>query len=228
MKKGLGKDMGYIKDNVSQVLNSLPQGIEVVAAIKGRRVEEVLEAIGAGVKIIGANYVQEAEAFYNQIERRVSWHFIGKLQKNKAKKAVRIFDMIETLDSVELAYEIDKISLKENKKMQVLIEINSGREEQKSGIMPESLEQFIKKLAGFQNIDIMGLMTMGPEVKNPEDIRQYFRETKELFEKIRVLNLPYAQVKYLSMGMSGSYNIAMQEGANIIRIGTGIFGERQA
>lgn len=218
--------MGYIQDNVLRILNSLPQGIEVVAAIKGRQVDEVLEAIGAGIKIIGANYVQEAERLYSRIGAGVSWHFIGKLQKNKVKKAVRIFDMIETLDSVELAQEIDKVCFKENKKMPVLIEINSAREEQKSGIMPESLEQFIKELAGFQNIAIMGLMTMGPELKNPEDMRQYFRETKELFEKIRFLNLPYAQVKYLSMGMSASYEIAIHEGANIIRIGTRIFGER--
>jgi pyridoxal phosphate enzyme (YggS family) len=215
-----------IKQNVSQILNELPDGVHLVAAAKTRTPEEILEAVEAGVKIIGENYVQEAERAYEVVGSKAKWHFIGHLQKNKVKKAVKIFDMIETVDSFELAGEVDKRCAQIGKIMPVLIEVNIGREEQKSGVLPENTEQLAKEISALPNIRVMGLMTMGPLSGNPEDSRPYFVEMKKLFEEMKKLNLPNAEMKYLSMGMTNSYQIAPEEGANIVRIGTKIFGER--
>ena len=215
-----------IKQNVSQILSELPKGVELVAAAKSRKPEEILQAIEAGVKIVGENYVQEAERAYEVAGDKARWHFIGYLQKNKVKKAVKLFDMIETVDSVELAKEIDKRCTQIGKVMPVLIEINSGREKQKSGIFPEKAEQLVREVSSLQNIRLKGLMTMGPRFGNPEDSRLYFVETKKIFEKLKKLNLPNVEMRYLSMGMTNSYKIAIDEGANIVRIGSKIFGER--
>ena len=215
-----------IKQSVKQIFSELPNGVELVAAAKTRTAEEVLEAIESGVKIIGENYVQEAERIYEVIGNKAKWHFIGYLQKNKVKKAVRLFDMIETVDSVDLATEIDKRCTQIGKIMPVLIEINSGREKQKSGVLPENAEQLVREISHLQNIRVMGLMTMGPRFGNPEDSRPYFVETKGIFDKIKRLDLPNVEMRYLSMGMTNSYKIALQEGANIVRIGSRIFGER--
>ena len=215
-----------IKQNVSQILSELPDGVQLVAAAKTRSPEEILEAVAAGVKIIGENYVQEAERVYETVGKRAKWHFIGHLQKNKVKKAVPIFDLIETVDSIELASEIDKRCAQIGKVMPVLIEINSGREPQKAGVLPEDAEQLVREISACQHIRLMGLMTMGPRFGNPEDSRPYFVETKKLFDEIQKLDLPNAEMRYLSMGMTNSYKIALEEGANIVRIGSRIFGER--
>ena len=215
-----------IKQNVVQILSELPNGVELVAAAKTRNPEEVLQAIEAGIKIVGENYVQEAEPAYEVVGNRAKWHFIGYLQRNKVKKAVKLFDMIETVDSVEIAKEIDKRCAQIGKVMPVLIEINSGREEQKSGVFPEKTEQLVREISSLQNIRVKGLMTMGPRFGNPEDSRPYFVETKKIFDKLKNLDLPNVEMRYLSMGMTNSYKIAIDEGANIVRIGSKIFGER--
>ncbi len=215
-----------IKQNVNQILSELPEGVQLVAAAKTRVPEEILEAIEAGIKIIGENYVQETERAYEVVNNKAKWHFLGHLQKNKVKKAVKIFDMIETVDSVEIAKEINKRCAQIDKTMPVLIEVNIGREKQKSGILPENTEQLAKEISAFPHIRVMGLMTMGPLSGNPEDSRPYFVELKKLFEKIKKLNLPDIEMRHLSMGMTNSYKIALEEGANIVRIGTKIFGER--
>ena len=219
--------MTIIKENVKQIWSELPNGVELVAAAKTRTAEEVLEAVQAGVRIVGENYVQETERIYEAIGSKVKWHFIGYLQKNKVKKAVGLFDMIETVDSVELAKEIDKRCAQIDKIMPVLIEINSGREKQKSGVWPEKAEQLITEISDLQNLKVMGVMTMGPRFGNPEDSRPYFVETKKVFDRIRKLNLPNVEMKYLSMGMTNSYKVALEEGANMVRIGSKIFGERE-
>jgi len=216
-----------IKQNVSQILNELPNGVELVAAAKTRKPEEVLEAVESGIRIIGENYVQEAERVYEVVGNRAKWHFIGYLQRNKVKKAVRIFDMIETVDSIEIAQEIDKRCAQIGKIMPVLIEINSGREKQKSGVLPENAEQLVREISVLPNIRVTGLMTMGPRFGNPEESRPYFVETKKIFDRIKNLNSPNVEMKYLSMGMTNSYKIALEEGANVVRIGNKIFGERE-
>lgn len=215
-----------IKDRARRILDELPEGVELEAACKMRTPDEILEAIDAGIKIIGENYIQEAEKAYEVIGNKARWHFIGHLQKNKVKKAVKIFDLIETVDSLELAEEINKVSMKENKITSVLVEINSGREKQKFGVFPEDTERLVKKLVELDNVKVRGLMTMGPLSGDPQAARSFFIETKKIFEKIKMLALKRVEMRYLSMGMSNSYKVAIEEGANIVRIGTKIFGER--
>ena len=215
-----------IKENIKEILEELPVGVQLVAAAKTRTVAEISEAIQAGLTIIGHNYVQEAERAFEAIGPMAKWHMIGHLQSNKAKKAVRIFDMIETVDSLKLAKAIDKACLNINKSMPVLIEINSGEETQKAGVIPSNAVSLVKEISGLENVRIMGLMTMGPFSGDPEDARPYFQKTKQLFEDIEQANLPGIEMRYLSMGMSNSYRVALEEGANLVRIGTRIFGER--
>jgi len=219
--------MTQIKQNIKVILEKLPPGVELVAAAKTRIPEEILEAAEAGIQIVGENYVQEALAAFKLVGRRVRWHFIGHLQRNKVKKAVDIFDMIETVDSVSIAREIDKRCFPKGKIMPVLIEINSGREPQKYGVLPEETEDFIQEISKMEHIQIQGLMTMGPFAGDPEDARPYFVETRKLFDRIRQAGIPSVEMRYLSMGMTNSYPVAIQEGANLIRIGTKIFGPRE-
>jgi pyridoxal phosphate enzyme (YggS family) len=215
-----------IRENVTQLIKELPDGVELVAAAKTRTPEEVLQAVEAGIKTIGENYVQEAERIYPVVGNKARWHFLGYLQQNKVKKAVALFDMIETVDSAELAQEIDKRCVQISKVMPVLVEVNSGREKQKSGVLPENAETLIKEIAKLSHIKVMGLMTMGPRFGNPEDSRPYFVTTRKLFERIKALEIANVEMKYLSMGMTNSYRVALEEGANMVRIGTKIFGER--
>jgi len=215
-----------IKENVKNIIDELPGGVQLVGAAKTRTPEEILEAIEAGLEIIGENYVQEAERAFEVIGSKAKWHMIGHLQSNKAKKAVTIFDMIETVGSLKLSREIDKSCRKIGKIMPVLIEINSGEESRKSGVVPGDAVSLIREIKNFENIKIMGLMTMGPFVGDPEDSRPYFQKTRELFEQIKTMAVQGVEMEHLSMGMSNSYKVALEEGANMIRIGTGIFGER--
>jgi len=214
-----------IKQNIEKILSELPDGVELVAAAKTRTPEEILEVVEAGVKTIGENYIQEAKSVYEVVGRKAKWHFIGTLQKHSVRKRiVEIFDMIETVDSLEIAGEIDKRCVQIGKVMPILIEVNSGREEQKSGVLPEDTEQLVREVSGLGNIKVMGLMTMGPRFGNPEDSRPYFVETRKIFEKLKEFGLPNVEMRFLSMGMTNSYKIAIEEGANIVRIGTKIFG----
>jgi pyridoxal phosphate enzyme (YggS family) len=216
-----------IKQNIARLLAALPDGVEVVAAAKTRTPEEVLEAVQAGVRIIGENYVNDAKGAHELVGKRAKWHFIGTLRKHNIRKPVlEIFDMIESVDSLEIALEIDKKCAQIGKTMPILIEVNSGREPQKSGVLPEDVERLVGEISGLANIKVMGLMTMGPRFGNPEDFRPYFAETRRIFEEIKGLKLPNVEMKYLSMGMTNSYQVALEEGASMIRIGTGIFGER--
>ena len=220
--------MSTIARNVAQLRRELPEGVRLVAAAKTRSPQEVLAAAEAGVEIVGENYVQEAERAYEVVGGRVQWHFIGHLQRNKVTKAVRLFDMIETVDSAPLARAIDRCCARIGKTMPLLVEVNSGRERQKSGVYPEAVEALLREIAGLPNIRVLGLMTMGPPVAAPEDFRPYFADTRRLLDRIKGLNLPGVEMRYLSMGMTDTYRIAIEEGANIVRIGTKIFGEARS
>ncbi|MBM3294946.1 MAG: YggS family pyridoxal phosphate-dependent enzyme [Candidatus Aminicenantes bacterium] len=215
-----------IRKAVRKVLEELPPGVVLAAAAKSRTPAEILEAVEAGVEIIGQNYVQEAAAAFEAVGRRAKWHFIGHLQTNKVKRAVEIFDMIETVDSVSLAREIDKRAGAAGKRMPVLLEVNSGEEPQKAGVLPAEAEALFRAAAALPNIHVQGLMTMGPFEGDPEDSRPYFRVTKALFHRFGGLALPGVEMKWLSMGMSNSYRVAVEEGANLIRLGTLLFGPR--
>jgi len=215
-----------MEDNIRSILSELPEGVTLVAAAKTRTPEEISRAIDAGIEIIGENYVQEAEAAFAALGRIARWHFIGHLQKNKVKKAVPIFDMIETVDSLKLGEQIERECEKLGKNMPVLVEINSGREPQKSGVLPEDAEKLIRELSRLERVHVQGLMTMGPRFGDPELARPYFQETKRLFDQLSKLGIENTEMRYLSMGMSNTYKIAIEEGANMVRIGTRIFGER--
>jgi PLP dependent protein len=216
--------MGIITENMKTILRELPNGVQLVTVAKNRTVPEIQEAVSAGAKIIGENYLQEAVAVQPGIGGNVQWHFIGHLQKNKVKQAVNIFDMIETVDSLELAFEIDKRCRQIGKIMPVLIEVNSGQEPNKSGVMPENTMELVKQVAVLTSIKVQGLMTVGPITEVNTKIRPYFALTRRLFEEIRALNNTHLEMIYLSMGMSNDYRIAIEEGANMVRIGRGIFG----
>ena len=215
-----------IRENVQRILGELPPGVELVAAAKTRTAEEVLEAVEAGLRIVGMNYIQEAESLVEKVGRRVAWHMIGHLQRNKAKKAVGLFDMIETVDTVRLAREIDKQCAKVDKVMPVLVEINSGEEDQKAGVLPADAVSLVQDLAGLNHVKVRGLMTMGPFTGDPEEARPYFQKTRALFETLQGLSVPGVEMQVLSMGMSNSYRVALEEGATLVRIGTKIFGDR--
>jgi len=210
-----------------RILGSLPASVELVVVAKNRTAGEIISAIECGACIIGENYVQEAELMRACIASNVAWHCIGHLQKNKVKKAVVLFDMIETVDSLDLAEEIDKRCAPLGKIMPVLIEVNSGQEPNKSGAMPEDVPALAASIAALKNIKLNGLMTMGPVVDNVEEIRPYFAQTYQLFLKLKQLDIPGVEITCLSMGMTESYRIAIEEGATMVRIGQGIFSVYQ-
>ena len=215
-----------IQENVKKILRELPEGVELVGAAKTRTTDEIEEAIRAGLRIVGHNYVQEAETSFRALGDMAKWHMIGHLQSNKAKKAVEIFDMIETVDSMKLAKAISKAALLKQRVMQVLVEINSGEENQKAGVLPVNALSLIREMVRLENVKVVGLMTMGPFVGDPEDARPFFKRTKDLFEEIKQKEIKNLEMRVLSMGMSNSYRIALEEGATMVRIGTKIFGGR--
>lgn len=217
-----------ISTSVKEIIKSLPNNILLVAAAKTRTPKEVKTAIKAGIKIIGYNYVQEAEQIYENLDTAVivKWHMIGHLQRNKAKRAVQLFDMIETIDSKRIAKAVNRHCQDIGKNMPALVEINSGRESNKTGVMPDEVDDLVKEISSLSNLRIQGLMTMGPRFGNPEDARLYFKAAKSIFDRLREAGIPNVEMKYLSMGMSNSYQVAIEEGANVVRIGTKLFGSR--
>ena len=215
-----------IGTSVKRILETIPPEVVLVAAAKTRTLEEVEAAIQAGVTHIGYNYIQEALPIIQAIGSRVTWHMIGHLQRNKAKVAVQHFDMIETVDSWRLAQTLDRHCATMGKTMPILVEINSGRESNKTGVPPNDVDELVQQISTLEHLHVEGLMTMGPRFGNPEDSRPYFQATREAFERLAAKNLPNVTMRYLSMGMSNSYQIAIEEGANIVRIGTKLFGER--
>jgi len=221
-----------IKNNFLRIKKEIPNYVQVVLASKMKTSEEIEEAIDAGAEIIGENYVQEAEEMYAALGPKApqaKWHMIGPLQKNKINKALRIFDCIQTIDSAKLASAVHKRAEVLKKVMPVFIEINIGSEMTKAGVKPEyeMVEKLALHISTLSYLKLEGLMTIGPRVGNPEEVRPFFRKTKEIFERLKDAAIPYVDLKYLSMGMSNSYKIAIGEGANIIRLGTIVFGARK-
>ncbi|GAF71733.1 unnamed protein product [marine sediment metagenome] len=163
---------------------------------------------------------------FQLVGNSVQWHMIGHLQTNKVKKAVRIFNMIETIDSRRIAELVDRHCAAVGKIMPVLIEINSGKESNKTGVLPENVDELVREISDLSYLRIQGLMTMGPRFGNPEDARPYFKATKIAFDRLSKSGIANVEMRYLSMGMSNSYKVAIEKGANIVRIGTQLFGER--
>jgi hypothetical protein len=218
--------MNNIKRNAEYLLKTLPPHVTLLAAAKTRTVEEVRAAYEGGIRYFGHNYVQEAQTIISDVDFSVHWHMIGHLQRNKAGGAVELFDMIESLDSIRLANELEKRCTEQNKTIEVLIEVNSGTEEDKTGALPQEVVTLAQAVSALPHMHLAGLMTMGPLSGEAELARPYFRKTRELFEQLRNANLPNIEMRVLSMGMSGSYLVAIEEGASMVRIGTLLFGPR--
>jgi pyridoxal phosphate enzyme (YggS family) len=219
-------DVNRIADSVHKILSELPPDVMLVAAAKTRTLEEVEAVIAAGLKHIGDNYIQEALPIMEVVGERAQWHMIGHVQRNKAKFVAERFDMCQTVDSLRLAKYLDQHCKMARRSLPVLVEINSGEESNKTGVLPENVDELVLMISQLKNLKLQGLMTMGPRFGDPEQSRSYFKFTRRAFERIKALDLPNVEMRYLSMGMSNSYRIAIEEGANIVRIGTKLFGER--
>lgn len=240
-----------IKDNILEIkgrvksacskINIDPNSIIVVCISKNRTIEQIKEVIGCGLSDIGENRVQEAIAKHNaignsakqseaspqeaQYAQRMKWHMVGCLQTNKVKEAVKIFDLIHSVSSLALAQEIGKQAARINKVQEILVEIKTSPEAAKSGIKPEKTVEFVQQVSKLANIRVMGLMTIAPLVDDPQNSRPYFRILPQLRDKINNLQLANCDLRLLSMGMSGDFEIAIEEGSNMIRLGRAIFGE---
>ena len=225
-----------IADNLKTVMDRIASAakssgrdlpsVKLVVVTKTVGVDRIREAVDAGASILGENRVQEAKEKIEKLGPIASWHLIGHLQTNKAKYAVKLFYLIHSVDSLELAKEIDKQAAKIGKVQDVLIEVSISGEASKSGVEPENAAALIKDAAKLKNISIKGLMTIPPISDNPQDSRPYFKKLRELSESVARENIPGVSMKELSMGMSGDFEVAIEEGATMVRVGTAIFGKR--
>ncbi|MEW5925269.1 MAG: YggS family pyridoxal phosphate-dependent enzyme [Candidatus Zixiibacteriota bacterium] len=225
----------HIRENLENINNDIaaaagrsgrrPNEITLVAVSKTFSIEVIKAAIGFGITDIGESRLQEAEPKIKSLGKSARWHMIGHLQTNKVKRAVAIFDFIQSVDSLKLAEETSRRAIEINKKIDCLIEVNSGGEVSKSGVAPEMAPELIDNAAGLKNINLRGIMTIGPLTEEKQLIRRAFRNTRELFEIERKSVGP--QFDTLSMGMSDDYEMAIEEGSNMVRIGTALFGERK-
>jgi pyridoxal phosphate enzyme (YggS family) len=227
-----------VADNIRQIRAAMAEAarrsgrpassVRLMAVTKTVDDDRILAAIRAGVEIIGENYVQEAKRKIEKMGNETEWHMIGHLQTNKAKYAVRLFDMIHSVDRLELAAELDRRARAAGRVIKVLIEVNVAGEETKSGIPLVSARDLVRAVAPLENLSIQGLMTMPPWFDDPEEARPFFRALRELRDQITAEGIPRVEMQELSMGMTGDYAVAIEEGATVVRIGRGIFGERPA
>jgi hypothetical protein len=215
---GVKENLQSVRERITRAATSVnrdPESIKLVAVTKTVELPLIKKAIQLGVKAIGETRVQEAEEKYGKLGKVVEWHMIGHLQSNKAKRAVKLFDMIQSIDSEKIAKKVSNHALAVGKRMPVLVQVNTSREKTKFGVKPEEAIDFVQRIKGLEGIEVQGLMTIAPLVSNPEDARPCFRELKELNRKLGL--------EYLSMGMTNDFEVAIQEGANMVRIGTAIF-----
>jgi hypothetical protein len=201
-----------------------PKEINLVAVSKTVEVDRIKEAVGAGVSILGENYIQEAEKKVEVLGKPVSWHFIGHLQSNKAKYAVRLFDVIHSIDSVSLAEELDRRAAQSDRVIKVMIEVNLSGEATKFGTDEERVLNLARRIQNLGHLSLEGLMTMPPYFDSPEMSRPYYAALRELKDRMFADGI---RLKELSMGMSNDFEIAIEEGATYIRVGTAIFGPRK-
>jgi pyridoxal phosphate enzyme (YggS family) len=203
-----------------------PTEIKLLAAAKAQSANAIRAAIAAGVTLVGENYVQEAVEKKRQISSAVEWHMIGHLQRNKAKTAVDLFDVIESVDNLALARELEKEGAQRDKIIRAFVEVNLAGEESKTGTPKNQLQSLLEAVAEMSHLGVEGLMTVPPYRENREEVRPYFRALRELRDELNQLCLPNVNLKELSMGMSHDYTVAIEEGATIVRVGTALFGPR--
>lgn len=228
--------MSYIKENISSIRKKIAQAAEksgrkeeditLVAVTKTVDIVKMKEAIECGLIDLGENKVQEIQWKYEELGQDYNWHLIGHLQTNKVKFIVDKVKLIHSVDSEKLALEINERASKINKCIDILLEVNISGEESKFGLKPEDVVGVIERIHNLANIRVRGLMTIAPNVENPQDNRIYFKNMRKLFIDIENKKIDNVSMDYLSMGMTNDYEVAIEEGANMVRIGTGIFGER--
>jgi len=206
--------------------NRSPQEVLLVGATKTVGIDRIREAMEAGVQVFGENRVQEAAPKIAQIGNDVEWHFIGHLQRNKVKDAFRLFQMVESVDSLPLALEMEKRGALLGRRMKVLIEVNLGGEETKSGASPEEVLELARRMADMPHLSLEGLMSIPPFFSDPEGSRPYFRALRRLRDEVLSADIPGISMRELSMGMTSDFEVAIEEGATIVRIGTALFGPR--
>lgn len=204
-----------------------PEGIQLVAVTKTQSAETLENAYGAGVRTVGENRVQELTAKWPTFEDRFEWHIIGHLQTNKVKYIIDKVSLIHSVDSLRLAQEISKQAIKADRVMPVLIQVNPAEEETKFGLSTDEVETLVREAAKLPGISIQGLMTIAPFVEDEGLLRRVFSEMRRIFDHLNDLAIPGVEMKHLSMGMTHDFEIAIEEGATMVRIGSGIFGERQ-
>lgn len=229
MEPTIGDNIANIRKNIAAAAAKAgrdPSGIKLMAVSKTVDDQRITEAIAAGIDMVGENYVQEAKRKIELMGHPVEWHFIGHLQTNKAKYAVRLFDMIHSVDRLELAQELDRRANALESRMSVLMEVNVSGEASKSGVPLRDAMELLKRIGQFRNLAVKGLMTMPPWFDDPEDARPYFRALRELRDDIIREGIGEVAMQELSMGMSGDYTVAVEEGSTIVRVGRSIFGER--
>jgi hypothetical protein len=228
-----------IRDNIIDILDTIdqtarnvgrnPKKIKLVAVSKWMDIEKIQLAIDCGQILFGENYLQEASSKIQHFPSTIKWHFIGHLQSNKAKLAAELFDMVETVDRLNVAQALDRHAKLLKKELAVLVQVNTGREKQKSGILSDEAEKFLRLINEKTDLRVFGLMTMPPFFSDPEKSRPYFKELKNLAESLAAQNLFTDNDNVeLSMGMSGDYQVAIEEGATIVRVGTALFGDRKS
>ena len=203
-----------------------PSSVKLVGVTKTVDLDRIKEAVSAGLQILGENYVQEARDKIKELKDRVSWHFVGRLQTNKPKYAVKLFDMIQTVDSFRLAQELNRRAQPLGRTVPIIIQVNLASEVSKGGVEPSECLSLIRQVSVLENLQIRGLMTMPPFFDQPERARPYFAQLREMSQKIAEAQMEGVEMNELSMGMSGDFEAAIEEGATLIRVGTAIFGER--
>lgn len=229
--------MGVIADNVAKLRERIngaarragvsPEGIQVVAVTKTVQVEAIREAIEAGITAIGENRVQEAWSKFPEVGRGVKWHLVGHLQTNKAGRAAELFDVVHSIDSSRVARVLSRHAVEQGRDVDALVQVNTTGEDAKFGVPPQDAIALLEEVAPLPAIHVRGLMTIGPFRPNPEEARPSFHGLRKLAEKIDSQKFAGVEMKWLSMGMSGDFEVSIEEGANLIRIGTAIFGDRE-
>jgi pyridoxal phosphate enzyme (YggS family) len=225
----VGYNLERVRQSIGDACRSAgrpPENITLVAVTKTFSAEVIEQAIALGLNIIGENRVQEALDKYSRIGTRVEWHLIGHLQSNKAKKAVEIFSLIHSVDSVDLAREVGRRAGQIGKNQEVLLEVNTSGEPQKYGFDPKEVLTALKEIKDIKGIKVLGLMTVGPLSDDADKVRSSFKMLKKIFDEIKLQAISNIEMKHLSMGMSGDYRVAIEEGSTMIRVGSAIFGNR--
>jgi pyridoxal phosphate enzyme (YggS family) len=225
--------MGTIKENIAHLHAAIretaqrvgrdPSDVTLLVVTKNRTVDQIQQLLECGEFLLGENRVQEAKSKIPLLPKTLRWHMVGHLQRNKVKDALHLFDMIQSVDSSRLAREIQKAAEATNRTVDVLVQLNVAGEETKFGIPAEETQSFVKEIAALPRLHVKGLMTIAPLTHDPEEVRPCFRRLKEIFDALASAQIPNVEMQFLSMGMTNDYRVAIEEGANLLRIGSAVF-----